>query len=243
MIYCFPLFIDHIINFQVVQHPEPNNDSKGSFKLPPDTTDDIPPPVPDAPPSNDIHKDEYAVSRIKSHHSHRSHRSHRSHSSQHTVRFADEMSSPDSKSNSKKSKKSSRDSKPAVPEVPQKPKTLSSTQSRRSKEKSSRSIEEQQLVPPEVPDPPPGGYDDIDTHPRGRKRKAGDKKEKGDVKKSKSRTKDGLRLLSAPISIPSDLIPEKEEPIPTENKGVEPVQESQEASDTVQSLSGKIHDP
>lgn len=238
MIYCFPLFIDHIINFQVAQHPEPNNDSKGSFKPPPDTTDDIPPPVPDAPPSNDIHKDEYAVSRIKSHHSHRSHRSH---SSQHTVRFADEISSPDSKSKSRKSKKSSRDSKPAVPEVPQKPKTLSSTKSRRSKEKSSRSIEEQ-LVPPEVPDPSPGGYDDIDTHPRGRKRKAGDKKEKGDVKKSKSRTKDSLRLLSAPTSIPSDLIPEKEEPIPTENKGVEPVQESQEASDSVQSLSGKIHD-
>lgn len=220
------LSLNYIINFDIAPEEELNNNPDNSSDSNLNTIDDIPPPVPDAPPSDDIQKGRYALVRGTSH---------QSHSSNPTVHFADEVASTSSKSKSKKSKQK----KPAVPEVPRKPEHLSSEKYKQHRRKSSRS------VPPEVPDPPPGDHDGSDSQSRGKKRKAKEHKEESGSKKSKSKGKDASKLALAPVlaSVPSDPITESNETIPNVNEGVESLQESQESSEVAQQASGEYQFP
>ncbi|QSZ31716.1 hypothetical protein DSL72_001283 [Monilinia vaccinii-corymbosi] len=207
--------------------PEPNDDLEDPFEPTPNTTDDIPPSVPEAPPSNDIHEDGSSLSKIDSH---QSHRSHQSHSSQLTVHFADEIASTSSKSKVGKSKKDGKDKNPAAPEVPRKPSFLLGRNTKKSNGKSSRSTEEQ-------PNPPLGDPDDSGLQSRGKKRKAKDTKEKSGRKKSRSKGKDISRLALVPILRPSDPTSEIEGIKPTEDEGAESAQGSQITPDVIQVLS------
>ncbi|TEY71363.1 hypothetical protein BOTCAL_0094g00050 [Botryotinia calthae] len=209
---------------EAVPGPESNHSLENPSDPTSDTPNGIPPSVPDAPPSEDIRDDRYALNKIESH---------QSHPSNHTVHFADDIVSTSSRSKDKKSRRSSKDKKPPVPEVPLKPESLLSKKTRRSRE-SSRSTEE---VPPEVPDPPLRKHAELEKHSRGEKRKAKDRKEKGDAKKSRSKWKDASQMALVPILKPSETAIRSDESTPAENNDHESVQEPQTISDVVQPVS------
>ncbi|TGO27966.1 hypothetical protein BPAE_0034g00460 [Botrytis paeoniae] len=218
---------DCVVDFETVPEPESNHSLENPSDPTPNTSDDVPPSVPDALLSEGIRDDRYALGKIESH---------QSHPSNHTVRFADDIASTSSRSRDKKNKRSSKDRNPPVPEVPSKPESLLSKKVKRSRE-SSRSTEDGLRVPPEVPDPPQRKHAELEKHSRGEKRKAKDRKEKGDAKKSRSKGRDASKMALVPILKLSETAIHDDESIPAKNNGDEAVQEPQTIPDVVQLVS------